>query len=262
MAASGCTAAVEKHDGATDQLPLAVPWAYALLIVGAALPLFVPVDTNVNVIATATLTVFIGCRRSVKPDPPEDSMSQKVWHTRRLHPLRRCLKHSAIDNISVVLLHAGSSRCYSHAQTLRCVKALQGSFHTLSCPCRTRCGFRSSAALSCSASSCCSSCCQRWVRDAACMVCMHMSASETGFSRMHACVWCGSAAQALSEMDTASLQRVEVIRSALRVSNHSILRYVANAMLTACFIVFDMLAPEAHGAKFQCPCCGLKQSTL
>ncbi len=129
MAASGGTAAVEKHDGAAEQPPLAVPWAHALLIVGAALPLFVPVDTNVNVIATATLTVFIGCRRSVKPDPPEDSMSQKVWNTRRLHPLL-CLgqrpKHSAIDNISVVLCmqyHLDASRMLKHSRVSKPCKA-------------------------------------------------------------------------------------------------------------------------------------------
>lgn len=66
------------HDDDDEQQPLAVPWAHAALIALAAAPLFVPVNTNVNVIATATLTVFIGCRRSVKPEPPEDSMSQKV----------------------------------------------------------------------------------------------------------------------------------------------------------------------------------------
>ncbi len=78
MTASGGAAVPTKPDETDEQLPLAVPWAHALLIAGAALPLFVPVDTNLNVIATATLTVYIGCWRSVKPDPPEDSMSQKV----------------------------------------------------------------------------------------------------------------------------------------------------------------------------------------
>jgi hypothetical protein len=58
--------------------PLPVPWAHAALVLLSVAPLFVPVDTNLNVIATATLTVYIGCRRSVKPEPPEDSMSQKV----------------------------------------------------------------------------------------------------------------------------------------------------------------------------------------
>lgn len=76
----------QQHDD-DEQQPLAVPWAHAALIALAAAPLFVPVNTNVNVIATATLTVFIGCRRSVKPEPPEDSMSQKVgWPLLMLGP--------------------------------------------------------------------------------------------------------------------------------------------------------------------------------
>ena len=69
----------EQHQRQDEEaLPLAVPWAHAALIAGAVAPLFLPVNTNVNVIATATLTVYIGCHRSVKPDPPEDSMSQSV----------------------------------------------------------------------------------------------------------------------------------------------------------------------------------------
>lgn len=59
-------------------LPLAVPWAHALLVVWSLAPLAVAVNTNVNVIFTAVLTVFIGCRRSVKPTPPADSMSRQV----------------------------------------------------------------------------------------------------------------------------------------------------------------------------------------
>lgn len=34
------------------------------------LPLVVKVNPNFNVVATACLTVFIGCHRSVKPAPP------------------------------------------------------------------------------------------------------------------------------------------------------------------------------------------------
>lgn len=61
-----------------EHLPLPVPWAHAALVLLSIAPLFVPVDTNLNVVATATLTVYIGCWRSVKPEPPQDSMSQKV----------------------------------------------------------------------------------------------------------------------------------------------------------------------------------------
>mmetsp|Transcript_1242 Transcript_1242/g.3698 ORF Transcript_1242/g.3698 Transcript_1242/m.3698 type:complete len:215 (-) Transcript_1242:6-650(-) len=65
-------------EGENEQpLPLAVPWAHVLLMAWTLAPLVVPVNTNVNVIFTAVLTVFIGCRRSVKPTPPVDSMSQQ-----------------------------------------------------------------------------------------------------------------------------------------------------------------------------------------
>ncbi|XP_071732129.1 signal peptide peptidase-like [Rutidosis leptorrhynchoides] len=39
------------------------------------LPLVMKVDPNVNVILTASLTVFVGCYRSVKPTPPTETMS-------------------------------------------------------------------------------------------------------------------------------------------------------------------------------------------
>ncbi|XP_071710551.1 signal peptide peptidase-like [Rutidosis leptorrhynchoides] len=39
------------------------------------LPLVMKVDPNLNVILTASLTVFVGCYRSVKPTPPTETMS-------------------------------------------------------------------------------------------------------------------------------------------------------------------------------------------
>lgn len=75
MAMAGSAAGEEDEE---QPLPLAVPWAHMLLLAWTLAPLVVPVNTNVNVIFTAVLTVFIGCRRSVKPTPPVDSMSQQV----------------------------------------------------------------------------------------------------------------------------------------------------------------------------------------
>ena len=44
------------------------------LIAGLTLaPLVMKVDPNLNVILTASLTVFVGCYRSVKPTPPSVS---------------------------------------------------------------------------------------------------------------------------------------------------------------------------------------------
>ncbi|KAL7588329.1 signal peptide peptidase [Lactuca sativa] len=40
-------------------------------------PLVVKVDTNLNVVLTACLTVFVGCYRSVKPTPPSETMSNE-----------------------------------------------------------------------------------------------------------------------------------------------------------------------------------------
>jgi minor histocompatibility antigen H13 len=54
----------------------------ALLLVGLA-PLFVTVDANFNIVITAALTVFVGCWRSVKPEPPADAMTKKVRDRRR-----------------------------------------------------------------------------------------------------------------------------------------------------------------------------------
>jgi hypothetical protein len=59
-------------------VPVAAPWMHAALIVWSLLPLIMPVNTNLSVIVTASVTVYIGCRRSVKPTPPEECMTQKV----------------------------------------------------------------------------------------------------------------------------------------------------------------------------------------
>jgi uncharacterized membrane protein len=40
-------------------------------------PLVIKVSSNFNVIATACLTVFIGCHRSVKPAPPSETVSKE-----------------------------------------------------------------------------------------------------------------------------------------------------------------------------------------
>ncbi|POO03924.1 Peptidase A22B, signal peptide peptidase [Trema orientale] len=40
-------------------------------------PLVTKVDPNLNVILTASLTVFVGCYRSVKPTPPSETMSNE-----------------------------------------------------------------------------------------------------------------------------------------------------------------------------------------
>lgn len=51
---------------------------HLVLALTAVAPLFVPVPVNVNIVVTAALTVLVGSLRSVKPTPPEDSMTKKV----------------------------------------------------------------------------------------------------------------------------------------------------------------------------------------
>ena len=52
--------------------------ALAVLAALAVLPAFIPIPVNVNIILTASLSVFVGCWRSVKATPPEDSLSRSV----------------------------------------------------------------------------------------------------------------------------------------------------------------------------------------
>jgi minor histocompatibility antigen H13 len=57
------------------------PRMHSLLCLVSVLPLLVSANvfpTNVNIILTATLTVYVGSRRSVKPTPPEESMTRNV----------------------------------------------------------------------------------------------------------------------------------------------------------------------------------------
>lgn len=58
--------------------PLAAPFAHALLALLAVAPLLVDVPVNLNIVVTAVLTVFVGCARSVKPEPPAEAMTKKV----------------------------------------------------------------------------------------------------------------------------------------------------------------------------------------
>ncbi|KAL4459154.1 hypothetical protein ABPG75_014019 [Micractinium tetrahymenae] len=57
--------------------PLAAPYAHAALALLALAPLVVDVPVNVNIVVTAVLTVFVGCARSVKPEPPPEAMTKK-----------------------------------------------------------------------------------------------------------------------------------------------------------------------------------------
>lgn len=61
---------------------VAWPWTsvlgHAVLVLNALVPLVVTYPSNINVIVTASVCVFCGCWRSVKPEPPADAMTKKV----------------------------------------------------------------------------------------------------------------------------------------------------------------------------------------
>jgi minor histocompatibility antigen H13 len=58
--------------------PFPVPLAHIGLLLVALAPLVIDVPTDVNIILTASITVFCGAWRSVKPEPPAESMTKKV----------------------------------------------------------------------------------------------------------------------------------------------------------------------------------------
>jgi len=68
---------VEKQQQQSHKTGMAEKAASAALIGLTLLPLVVKVNPNFNVVATACLTVFIGCHRSVKPAPPSETMSKE-----------------------------------------------------------------------------------------------------------------------------------------------------------------------------------------
>jgi hypothetical protein len=59
-----------------------LPGAHLLLAAVTLLPLLTNkswvLPTDVNIVTTAALCVYVGCWRSVKPLPPDQSMSRKV----------------------------------------------------------------------------------------------------------------------------------------------------------------------------------------
>ena len=71
--ARGVAAPADGHDEA-----LPAPKSHAALALLAAVPLLVGINSNVNVVATAALAVYVGCWRSAKAAGPAESMSRKV----------------------------------------------------------------------------------------------------------------------------------------------------------------------------------------
>ena len=57
----------EAHETMDDSLHVAAPLAHVLLVLLAVAPLLTPVETNCNILATATLAVYAGSYRSVRP---------------------------------------------------------------------------------------------------------------------------------------------------------------------------------------------------
>ncbi|PSC74237.1 Signal peptide peptidase 2 isoform A [Micractinium conductrix] len=62
---------------AHQHAPLQAPGAHAALALLFVAPLLVSMPTNANIVLTAALCVYVGCRRSDKPEPPQESMTKK-----------------------------------------------------------------------------------------------------------------------------------------------------------------------------------------
>lgn len=62
--------------GHDEALP--APKSHLLLLFLSLAPAFLPIPANPNIVATASLAVFVGCWRSVKQEAPTESMTRKV----------------------------------------------------------------------------------------------------------------------------------------------------------------------------------------
>ena len=72
-AAASSSSHVHGHDEA-----LPAPKSHLLLLLLSLAPAFLPIPANANIVATASLAVFVGCWRSVKQEAPTESMTRKV----------------------------------------------------------------------------------------------------------------------------------------------------------------------------------------
>lgn len=72
-ASSSSSSHVHGHDEA-----LPAPKSHLLLLLLSLAPAFLPIPANANIVATASLAVFVGCWRSVKQEAPTESMTRKV----------------------------------------------------------------------------------------------------------------------------------------------------------------------------------------
>ena len=75
-AASSTTPSSSHVHGHDEALP--APKSHLLLLFLSLAPAFLPIPANANIVATASLAVFVGCWRSVKQEAPTESMTRKV----------------------------------------------------------------------------------------------------------------------------------------------------------------------------------------
>lgn len=73
-------AAASSHVHGHDEA-LPAPKSHLLLLLLSLAPAFLPIPANANIVATASLAVFVGCWRSVKQEAPTESMTRKVRET-------------------------------------------------------------------------------------------------------------------------------------------------------------------------------------
>jgi len=99
--------------------PLKAPLAHAALGLLAVAPLVLPVPTNANIVLTAALTVFVGCWRSVKPEPPPEAMTKKVRAAGR-----RQRRQARAANVGRLLPGASLPACCMHC--VACYRCKRG----------------------------------------------------------------------------------------------------------------------------------------
>ena len=124
---------------AVQRQHLQAPGAHVALVLLALAPLVVYLPVAANIVLTASLTVFVGCWRSIKPEPPAEAMSKKVRGCRHLPPARpttrppaavgrpACSVFLVLPSVAPLLqgLLAGRDRRYSSRHTVHRAASLQ-----------------------------------------------------------------------------------------------------------------------------------------
>ena len=120
------TTAVAGHPPDTKE-PVVAPLEQAALVLISIAPLFISVNTNVNVIATAALAVYVGCRRSVKDGDgrSEDVMTKAVRHNIRppsTPPPDQVVRHLSSNSLRYIAANTETPSLFFAARGISAVE--------------------------------------------------------------------------------------------------------------------------------------------